>query len=103
MQIEKVFQACMKLPAPVLTVFLNTSESNPSRHPRMPTHLAWFLDNVQTLRSKLAHLDAKQFDRQANRVRRPATTFEGLARMASGRFRMETTYAAACFATTSDN
>ena len=70
MQIENVFQACMKLPAPVLTVFLNTSESNPSRHPRLPTHLAWFLDNVETLRSKLAHPDAKQFDRQANRVRR---------------------------------
>jgi hypothetical protein len=68
MQLER-FQACANLPSPVLTIYLNTSGTDASRHPRKRTDQAWFLDTTETLRRTLAHSDAKQFGRQVNRVR----------------------------------
>ena len=70
MLIETMFPACANLPSPVLTVCLNTSGSDASRHPRVRADLAWFLDAAETLRRTLTHSDAKQYDRQVNRVRR---------------------------------
>ena len=70
MQSESLFQACANLPSPVLTVYLNTSGSDASRHPRVRADFAWFLDTADTLRRTLAHSDAKRCEQQVNRVRR---------------------------------
>jgi len=70
MQTENLFQTLAQLPEPILTAYLNTSGSDASRHSRARTPLAWFLDETETIRRNLSHRDAKQFDRQTNRVRR---------------------------------
>ena len=70
MQTENLLQTLAQLPEPVLTAYLNTSGNDASRHPRTRAPLAWFLDETETMRRNLSHRDAKQFERQTNRVRR---------------------------------
>ena len=70
MQTENLFQTLAQLPEPVLTAYLNTSENDASRHPPARTPLARFLSETETMRRNLPHRDAKQFERQTNRVRR---------------------------------
>jgi len=69
MRIENVVPDCVKLPAPLLTVFLNTAENDASRHPRERGDLAWLVRAANALSHTLSHRDAKAFDRQVNRVR----------------------------------
>ena len=70
MQTESLFQTLAQLPEPVLTAYLNTSGSDASLHSPARTPLARFLRETETMRRTLSHHDAKQFDRQTNRVRR---------------------------------
>ena len=70
MQFETIVQACAKLPSPLLTLLLNTSGNDPSRHTRERADLEWFVDAADALRRTLSHRDAKPFDRQVHRVRR---------------------------------
>lgn len=70
MQTEHLFQTLAQLPEPVLTVYLNTSGNDASRHAPARTPLARFLSETETMRRNLSHRDAKQFERQTDRVRR---------------------------------
>jgi len=70
MPTENLFQTLAQLPEPVLTAYLNTQGSDASQHPPARTSLARFLRETETMRRTLSHRDAKQFERQANRVRR---------------------------------
>jgi hypothetical protein len=57
-----------KLPAPVLSVYLNTRNRNSSRQPRLPVHIAWFRKQVAGVAPTLPIQDRKQFLRQTERV-----------------------------------
>jgi IS30 family transposase len=70
MQFESLVQACAKLPSPLLTVLLNNSANDASRHPQERADLAWFLDTAHAFRRTLHHRDARTFDRQVHQVRR---------------------------------
>jgi len=70
MQPENILKACLTLPSPVLTVYLNALESDPSRHPRKRSDLVWLRKQAEAMTRGLSPRDAKQFERQVNRVRR---------------------------------
>lgn len=70
MPFENIFADCAKMPSPVLTVNVNTSEQDATRHPRVLSELSWLLSEAERLRQKLSHRDAKLFERQVDRVHR---------------------------------
>jgi hypothetical protein len=53
---------------PVLTVYLNTRNPDPSRHPLVPDDLAWLRKEAETLGRDLDSQDAKQFNNAFARV-----------------------------------
>lgn len=62
------FQTIAELPAPILSVYLNTMNQNSSRHPRTSVHLTWFRKQAAAVAPTLPIQDRKQFLREANRV-----------------------------------
>ena len=70
MQIETTIHTCANLASPVLTVYVNTSDHDATRHPRVRPELAWLRDAAVTLRRDLSHDDVKLFNRQVQHVRR---------------------------------
>ena len=63
-------QTIAELPAPILSVYLNTMNRNSSRHPRTSVHLAWFRKQAAAVAPNLPIQDRKQFLREAGRVER---------------------------------
>lgn len=61
-------QAIADLPAPILSVYLNTMNRNSSRHPRTSVHLTWFRKQAAAVAPTLPLQDRKQFLREADRV-----------------------------------
>jgi len=70
MAIETMFHACGKLSPPVLSVYVNTSDQDATRHPRVRPELAWFREMAAAVRRDLPHRNHRLFDRQVQRVRR---------------------------------
>lgn len=70
MRIETIFPVFAKLLSPVLTVYVNTSDHDATRHPRTRSELAWLQDAAAALRRELSHGDQKLFNRQVQRVHR---------------------------------
>lgn len=70
MQLETIIHTCAKLASPVLTVYVNTSDQDATRHPRVRPELAWLVDAAATLRRGLSHHDLETFNRQVQRFRR---------------------------------
>jgi hypothetical protein len=70
MPIETILHACGKLPPPVLSVYVNTSDQDATRHPRVRPELACFRETAAAVRRDLFHRDHRLFDRQVRRVRR---------------------------------
>ena len=74
------FQTIAESSAPIFTLYLNTRNRNASRHPRIPTHFAWFRKEAAALARTLAPPDKSQFEKQVRRVekflegRRPEET-----------------------------
>ena len=74
------FQTIAESSAPIFTLYLNTRNRNASRHPRIPTHLAWFRKEAAALARTLLPPDKSQFEKQVRRVeqflerRRPEET-----------------------------
>jgi len=50
MAIETMFHACGKLSPPVLSVYVNTSDQDATRHPRVRPELAWFREMAAAVR-----------------------------------------------------
>jgi Bacterial archaeo-eukaryotic release factor family 10 len=59
-----------ELPAPILSVFLNTAAPDASRHPLVQPGLAWFEEQSAAIGKGLRPREGKQFYRQAERVKR---------------------------------
>ena len=81
----KEIQAIAALPAPILTVYVNTQNRNASRHPRMPEHLAWLADEARSLPPTLLAADAKRFDRNSTAC--GSFSKDGIQRDCAGHFR----------------
>ena len=67
---ENPLETCAGLPWPVLTVYVNTSGQDATRHPRVRPERTWLLDAADALRRSLSHRDKKLFERQVKRVQR---------------------------------
>jgi hypothetical protein len=61
-------QSLASLAEPVVSVFLNTENPNPSRHPRVPADLSWLHKNKAVLEESLTVHEAKRFERVFARV-----------------------------------
>ena len=70
MAIETILHACGKLSPPVLSVYVNTSDQDATRHPLVRPELAWFRETAAAVRRDLPHRDRRLFDRQVQRIRR---------------------------------
>jgi len=70
MKPDREFRGFRDLPAPVLTLFLNISAEDASRHPLVPPSVSWFDEKCAAVAAALAPPDQKAFDRQAERIRR---------------------------------
>jgi hypothetical protein len=66
----KEIQAIAESPTPILTVYVNTQNRNPSRHPRVPEHLAWLGKEAGSLSRTSLPRDAERFRQELARVRR---------------------------------
>jgi len=58
--------ACLK--EPVVSVFLNTENLNPSRHPRVAADVSWLRKNKAALKHSLTVHEAKEFEKIFARV-----------------------------------
>ena len=67
---ERILANYAQLLSPVLSVYVNTSERNANRHPRVRPELGWLSDASDTLARPLDNSERKSFDRQVRRVRR---------------------------------
>ncbi len=67
---DNLVQAAAKFPAPILTVYVNTSEMDSSRHAQPKNRLNWLLDSVGVLKRALSYAESKRCDRQVQRVAR---------------------------------
>lgn len=67
---QKQVQEIAALPSPVLTVYLNTANQDPSLHPVVPACLRWFTDEGEALSRTLLPRDRKRFNEQAERFER---------------------------------
>ena len=65
----KEIQAIAASPGPLLTVYVNTQNRNPSRHPRVPEHLGWLGKEAGSVSSTLLPADAKRFEKELTRVK----------------------------------
>jgi len=65
---ENLAQAAAKFPSPILTVYVNTSEMDASRHSQRQNGLAWLLDDAAVLKRKLSYAEGKRCDQQVRRV-----------------------------------
>jgi hypothetical protein len=70
MPTETILYACRKLSPPVLSVYVNTTDQDATRHPRVRPELTWFRETAAVVRRDLSYRDHKLFDRQVRRVRR---------------------------------
>jgi len=70
MRPEYEFKEFRELPAPVLTLFLNITAADASRHPLVPPSLAWFEEQSAATAEALPAPERKAFERQADRIRR---------------------------------
>jgi hypothetical protein len=61
-------QKIAALPSPVLSVYLNTSSENASRHPRAETCLAWLRKKAASISRTLLPRDAKRFLQELRRI-----------------------------------
>ena len=61
-------QSLASLAEPVVSVFLNTENPNPSRHPRVPADLSWLHKNKAALEESLTVHEAKEFEKVFARV-----------------------------------
>lgn len=61
-------QSLTRLQEPAVTVYLNTRENKPSRHPRVPRSLTWLKKQAGILTSHLPAAERYQFQEQLNRV-----------------------------------
>ena len=69
MKHENAFNAFTTFPGPVLTLFVNTSAGDASRHPLVQPGVAWFEEQVAAAGKALPPDEEKQFRRQAARIR----------------------------------
>ena len=63
-------QDLAKLPAPVLTVYINTTANDASRHPQVQPCLTWLQEQAATTGQSLPSTDAKRFQQQVERIER---------------------------------
>jgi hypothetical protein len=61
-------QTLASLKEPVVSVFLNTENPNPSRHPRVPADINWLRKNQAALEESLTVHEAKGFEKVFARV-----------------------------------
>ena len=61
-------QTLASLKEPVVSLFLNTENPNPSHHPRVPADLNWLHKNQAALEESLTVHEAKEFERVFARV-----------------------------------
>ena len=61
-------QTLANLKEPVVSVFLNTENPNPSRHPRVAADVSWLRQNKAALEHGLTVHEAKQFEKVFARV-----------------------------------
>lgn len=61
-------QEIAALPSPILSVYLNTSAGNASRHPRVQAYLAWFEKEAISISRTLLPRETERFERQVERV-----------------------------------
>jgi hypothetical protein len=61
-------QSLASLKEPVVSVFLNTENPNPSRHPRVAADVSWLRKNKAALEHSLTVREAKEFEKVFARV-----------------------------------
>ena len=65
---ENQIQLLATAAEPVVSLFLNTENINPSRHPRVPAEMNWLRRNKAALEQTLAVREAKEFEKVISRV-----------------------------------
>ena len=61
-------QSLASLAEPLVTLFLNTENSNPSRHPKVPANLVWLRKYKAALEQDMPTPDAREFEKVFSRV-----------------------------------
>jgi peptide subunit release factor 1 (eRF1) len=64
----KHVQNFSQLPAPLLTLYLNTKSGEPSKHPVIPAHLKWLKKEAKVLCRQLPPAERAAFRRELRRV-----------------------------------
>jgi hypothetical protein len=65
---EGIVQAVAKVSAPVLTVYINTSRPDPSRHSPNKAGLTWLLDTAAVRKKSLPYAEGRRCDQQVRRI-----------------------------------
>ena len=65
---ENQIQLLTTVDGPIVSVFLNTENPNPSRHPRIPPDMNWLRRNKAALEQSLTAHEAKEFGKVFGRV-----------------------------------
>jgi hypothetical protein len=65
---ENIVQAVARVSAPVLTVYVNTSQSDPSRHSPHEAGLTWLLDTAAVRKRSLPYAEGRRCDQQVRRI-----------------------------------
>lgn len=65
---ENQIQLLAAVAEPVVSIFLNTENPNPSRHPRVPAAMNWLRRNKTALEQSLTASEAKEFEKVFSRV-----------------------------------
>lgn len=68
MLVEDIVYEVANVAAPVLTVYVNTSPADPSRHSPHDAGLTWLLDTAAVRKKSLPHAERKRCDQQVRRI-----------------------------------
>jgi hypothetical protein len=61
-------QSFSQLPAPLLTLYLNTKSGEPSKHPVIPAHVTWLKEEAKSLARQLPPDERVSFQEELRRV-----------------------------------
>ncbi|HXJ37727.1 MAG TPA: VLRF1 family aeRF1-type release factor [Candidatus Eisenbacteria bacterium] len=67
---QKRIHKIAALPSPILSVYLNTANQDPSLHPIVPAPLRWFAEEAEALSRTLLPRDKIRFREQVERIER---------------------------------
>ncbi len=65
----KQIESFLQLPQPLLTVYLNTSATDPSRHPLHNESSVWLKKEAKSLELKMSFAEREVFERQLERIK----------------------------------